>query len=29
LRFGLRVPTSQLAGRYSAGINFEVVAPDA
>jgi photosystem II stability/assembly factor-like uncharacterized protein len=29
LRFGMRVPTNQAPGRYSAGINFEVVAPDA
>ncbi|MCW2923423.1 MAG: hypothetical protein JWM98_827 [Thermoleophilia bacterium] len=28
-RFGVRVPANQPAGRYSAGINFEVLAPDA
>jgi len=28
LRFGLRTPTGQLAEAYSAGVTFEVIAPD-
>ena len=29
LRFGMRVSASQPPGRYSAGVTFEVVAPNA